>query len=154
MKIFLFHIALILALVNSSSVYAQKNSAQEDYINSSQEKHDFNKKNWGNLKKNVIEESGGAYSSENGGTEGSYYNYDNEDYDGKYSEYLNDDDQYTYDDEYSSSEGDGVGDGNGGGGNYHPKDDNIDQGQQDYHPKEEQKRQRKLLTQLPSHFFQ
>jgi hypothetical protein len=83
------HTALFLVLVFTMQVSAQEPSAQDDYVNSSQEKHDFNKKKWGSLKERVINESGGAYGSENEGVEGSYYNYDKEDYDGKYSEYKN-----------------------------------------------------------------
>jgi len=143
MRTFILHIILGSVLFFSAQSFAQTNSAQDDYVNSSQEKHDFNKKKWGSLKKNVIEESGGAYSSENGGAEGSYYNYDNEDYDGKYSEYQNDDLEYAYEEDKAYSEGDGSGNGNGEGSNYHPKEDNIEQGQQNYHPKEEQERQRR-----------
>tara|TARA_B110000285_G_scaffold18001_1_gene17561 strand:+ start:135 stop:974 length:840 start_codon:yes stop_codon:yes gene_type:complete len=115
-------------------VSAQEPSAQNDYVNSAQEKHDFNKKKWGNLKERVINESGGAYSSENGGAEGSYYDYDNEDYVGKYGEYKNEEDQ-------AYSEEDQAGGGSGGEANYHPKEDNVEHEQQNYHPQEEKKRQ-------------
>ena len=136
MKLAIKHIAFFSVLILSIQVSAQAPSAQDEYVNSSQEKHDFNKKKWGKLKDRVTEESGGAYSSENGGSQGSYYNYDNEDYDGKYSEYKNDDAQYPYEEDKSSSEGNGEGNGNGEGSNYHPEGDNIEHGQQDYHPKE------------------
>ena len=98
-----------------AQISAQEPSAQDDYVHSAQEKYSFNKKTWGSLKDRVIKESGGAYSSENGGVEGSYYNYDNEDYDGKYSEYKNDDDQYLYEGGQAYSEGGGPEGENDGG---------------------------------------
>ena len=138
MRQVIIHIALLSVLGCLTQIAAQEPSAQDDYVNSAQEKYNFNKKKWGSLKDRVINESGGAYSSENGGVEGSYYNYDNEDYDGKYSEYKNDDDQYIYEEDQAYSEGDGSEDEGDGGVNYHPKEDNAEYGQQGYHPKEKQ----------------
>lgn len=131
------HTALFLVLVFTMQVSAQEPSAQDDYVNSSQEKHDFNKKKWGSLKERVINESGGAYGSENEGVEGSYYNYDKEDYDGKYSEYKNEDD-YLYEEGQAYSEGDETRSESDGGVNYHPKEGGAEHGQQGYHPKEKQ----------------
>ncbi len=107
MRQLIIHIILLSVLGCLAQISAQEPSAQDDYVNSAQEKYSFNKKKWGSLKDRVIKESGGAYSSENGGVEGSYYNYDNEDYDGKYSEYKNDDDQYLYEGGQAYSEGGG-----------------------------------------------
>jgi len=140
MRQVIIYIILLSVLGCLTEVSAQEPSAQEDYVNSTQEKHNFNKKKWSSLKDHVIKESGGVYSLENGGVEGSYYNYDNEDYDGKYSEYKNDDDQYFYEEDQSYSEGGGPGGESDGGANYHPKEDNAEYGQQDYHPKEKQLR--------------
>ncbi len=141
MRQVIIHIVLLSVLGCLTQIAAQEPSAQDDYVNSAQEKYNFNKKKWGSLKDRVINESGGAYSSENGGVEGSYYNYDNEDYDGKYSEYKNDDDQYIYEEDQAYSEGDGSEDEGDGGANYHPKEDNAEYGQQGYHPKEKQPQQ-------------
>lgn len=138
MKQAIIHIILLLVLGCLAQISAQENSAQDDYVHSAQEKYSFNKKTWGRLKDRVTRESGGAYSSENGGVEGSYYNYDNEDYDGKYSEYKNEDDQYLYEGDQAYSEGDGSKGENGGGASYHPKENNKEHGQQNYHPKEKQ----------------
>ena len=143
MRHLIIHTALLLVLGFTMQVSAQEPSAQDDYVNSTQEKHDFNKKKWGNLKERVINESGGAYSSENGGAEGSYYDYDNEDYDGKYGEYKNDDDQYLYEEDQANSGEDQTGGGSGGEANYHPKEDNVENEQQNYHPQEEERRQRR-----------
>ena len=116
MRHLIIHTALLLVLGFTTQVSAQEPSAQDDYVNASQEKHDFNKKKWGNLKERVINESGGAYSSENGGAEGSYYDYDNEDDVGKSGEYKSDDDQYLY------KEGQ-AGRGSDGEANYHPQEE-------------------------------
>ena len=121
-----------------TKISAQENSVQDDYVNSTQEKHNFNKNNWGNLKDRIIKESGGAYSSEHGGVEGSYYNYEDESYDGKYSEHKNDEEQYIYEEGQPYSEGDRTKGESNGGVNYYPKKSNGEYGQQDYHPKEKQ----------------
>ncbi len=131
MKQAIINIILLSVLGCLAQISAQEHSAQDDYVHSAQEKYNFNKKTWGRLKDRVTKESGGAYSSESGGVEGSYYNYDNEDYDGKYSEYKNEDDQNLY-------EGDGPKGENDGGASYHPKENNKEHGQQNYHPKEKQ----------------
>ena len=132
------YITLLSVLGCHTQISAQQPSPQDDYVNSAQEKHNFNKKKWGRLKDRVIKESGGTYSSENGGVEGSYYNYDNEDNDGKYSEYKNDDDQYLYEGDQAYSEGGGIGSEGDGEANYHPKEDNAKHEQQGYRPKEKQ----------------
>ena len=121
-----------------TKISAQENSVQDDYVNSMQEKHNFDKKNWGSLKDRIIKESGGAYSSEHGGVEGSYYNYEDESYDGNYSEYKNDEEQYIYEEDQPYLEGDGTKGESNGGVNYYPKKSNGEYGQQDYHPKEKQ----------------
>ena len=141
MKQLITHIILLSVLGCLAQISAQEPSAQDDYVHSAQEKYSFNKKTWGSLKDRVIKESGGSYSSENGGVEGSYYNYDNEGYDGKYSEYKNDDDQYLYEGGQAYSEGGGPEGENAGGVGYHPNENNTEQGQQDYHPKEKQPQQ-------------
>ena len=132
------YIILLSMLGCLAQISAQEPSAQDDYVNSAQEKHNFNKKKWGRLKDRVINESGGAYSSENGGAEGSYYDYDNEDYDGKYSEYKNEENQYLYQEDKDSWEGDGAKSESNGEANYYPKEGNAKQGQQGYRPKEKQ----------------
>ena len=132
------HIVLV-TLLSLVVLYSNGQEAQNEYIKSSQEKHDFNKKNWSKLKEKVVDESGGRYNSENGGSDGSFYEYDNEGYDGKYSEYQNDDQEYFYEGDEEYVEGDGTGNGEGGGSNYFPQDDNIEHGQQEYHPKDQQK---------------
>jgi len=117
----------------------QEPSAQEDYVNSTQEKHAFNKKKWGSLKDLLINESDGTYNSGDRGVKGSYYNYDNEDYDGKNGEHNNEDDQYSNKrDQAFSKEG---GHKNEGGVGYKPKEDNAEYGQQGYHPREKQPQQ-------------
>ena len=136
MRRFIIHNILLSVLICLTQVSAQEPSAQNNYVNSAQEKYSFNKKKWSSLKDRVINESGGAYSSYNGGVEGSYYNYDNEDNEGKYSEHKNDDDQYAYEEDQVYSEGGGLEDKGGGGANYHPEEDNAEYGQQGYHPKE------------------
>ena len=136
MRRFIIHNILLSVLICLTQVSAQEPSAQNNYVNSAQEKYSFNKKKWSSLKDRVINESGGAYSSYNGGVEGSYYNYDNEDNEGKYSEYKNDDDQYAYEEDQAYSEGGGLEDKGDGGANYHPEEDNAEYGQQGYHPKE------------------
>jgi len=138
MKQTIIHIIFLSVLGCLAQISAQEHSAQDDYVQSAQEKYSFNKKTWGRLKERVYRESGGAYSSENGGVEGSYYNYDNEDYDGKYSEYANEDDQDLYEGGQAYSEGDGPTGENNEGVSYHPKENNKERGQQNYHPKEKQ----------------
>lgn len=127
MQRIIIQIVLFTLVFYTPTCFGQNSAAQDDYIKSSQEKHDFNSKKWSDLKKTISSESGGRYSSEEG-EEGSFYQYDEEGYDGGYSEYKNDDEQYSH-------EGDEYGDGSGGGSGYHPKQDKTDYGQQDYHPK-------------------
>ena len=138
MRWFTIYILFLSVLGFTKKISAQETSAQDDYVNSIQEKHNFNKKKWGNLKDRITKESGGAYSTENGATEGSYYNYDNEGNDGNYNDYKNDEDQYIYDENLSDSEGNWAENEGNGGVNYHPKKDNSEYGQQGYHPKEKQ----------------
>ena len=135
MRQVIIYIILLSVLGCLTQISAQEPSAQDDYVNSVQEKHNFNKKKWGSLKDRVINESGGAYSSENGGVEGSYYNYDNEDYDGKYSEYKNDDDQYLYEEGQAYSEGGGVGSEGDGVGSEGDGIGSEGDGEANYHPK-------------------
>ena len=138
MRWFTIYILFLSVLGFTKKISAQETSAQDDYVNSIQEKHNFNKKKWGNLKDRITKESGGVYSTENGATEGSYYNYDNEDYDRNNSDYKNEEDQYIYDENQSYSEDNWAKNEGNGGVNYHPKKDDSEYGQQDYHPKKKQ----------------
>lgn len=135
----IIHIVLFSVLGCLLQAPAQEPSAQDDYVNSTQEKHAFNKKKWGSLKERLINESDGAYNSGAGGVKGSYYNYDNEDYDGKYGEHKNDDDQYSNKEDQAFSKEDGHK--NEGGVSYHPRENNAEYGQQGYHPREKQPQQ-------------
>ena len=135
----IIHLVLFSVLGCFIQTSAQETSAQDDYVNSVQEKHTFNKKKWGGLKDRLISESDGAYSSGDGGVKGSYYNYDNEDYYGKYSEHKNNDDQYSNNEGQANSKEDGLKDDEEV--IYHPKEDNAEYGQQGYHPKEKQPQQ-------------
>jgi len=132
----------ISVLFGSVTACAQNSSAQDEYLNSSQEKHGFNNDKWGKLRETITQESHGEFDSgsENQNNEGGFYEHDEEGYDGKYSEYKNDDENYSYEETEEYNQGDGSGDGNGGG-YYHP-DDETEHGQQEYHPKDEKNKPR------------
>jgi hypothetical protein len=94
-------------------------TAHEEYLNSSPDKAQFNKNQWGKLKGKMKQESSGSstpsgdgfsgndFSTETG-SEGSSYQYENEDYKGEFSEYQNFEDpennDYEYDEDYDNYE--------------------------------------------------
>ena len=127
MRQVIIHIVLLSVLsFPAQEPSAQESSAQESYVNSTPEKHSFNNKKWSGLKDLVINESGGAFGSENRVAEGSYYNYEKEDT------------QDFYEENQAYSKGSGAGSESEEGANYHPKEKNLEHPQQRYTPKGKQ----------------
>lgn len=94
-------------------------NSQEEYLNSSPKKTQFDKQQWGKLKGKMRQESSGSNSpmgdgfsgsdfTTESGSEGSTYDFEPEDYKGEFSEYQNFEDpenqDYEYDDDYDNYE--------------------------------------------------
>lgn len=111
------HISLFWAFCMIGQI-AVAQSNQEEYLQSSPEKAQFNTKQWGKLKGKMKQESSGSNASDGGfsggdfstesSAEGSAYEYETEDYKGEYSEYQNYEDpeneDYEYDEDYDNYE--------------------------------------------------
>jgi len=135
-----------------ANVFAQLES-QDEYLRSIPEKHSFNEKKWNESRGRMMKEARGenanssikdynlnpkdvASEPEN---EGDYYRYEEEGYEGEYAEYENyeraDNEEYEGEEDYGEGSN-----GNSGHNNYHPKDRDLDYGENRSYPEEREHR--------------